>query len=903
MRSRSRPRGLQQAATPPSVSAPSNNAQSAVPAFEEDFGVAPAEEEAPTLDAAAAQLSQDGEPGPDDVPPPVIASENATEVEEVEPEPEPAPQAEAPAMEEQDPEVDEDQQVEAPAEAQANADALASLPQAVEANAALEEPPEISVDLSSNLGLERPQIPSPAAGPAEIRHEFEANTGFTPESQAAASQGLLDDLRTDAGSMQAQVADSKEPIDTQIQTLAQASLGRVDAEAATVLAQVQGAFEQASAYAAERATQAVTNINAALELNIANIDGAERGALAVLDQALCAAEERLAIVATDGDTCMVAALTTAAADVEQIGVTKGQQAVQMGGDRAGAFRGRNNSDKLERKRDDARAKAAGEVADGYRDSFIERANQTANELRQAAGNMGSAVSEGSATVAAEVEKVRADGEAEIRAQAEHAREQARIGAEAARAAAFEAWTAYDDQIRINRAAAVEGHETTVRSIKASIRSVASEASAEITGAIDVGLGWFEGMLAMVATAAASDGDEAGPDTLAVFVAQVRSELESGRDDLLDGGAEAVAGFGDALTEQVDQAIGQLRAGGAQMIDAVAQSRADYDGALTTLAGDFARETEALALGAAEGVDHTANQAGTIAEGYVDTFEGSVNDQVLTIEGEMTTVRDQTGSQFDNALGQLNADIDKEAEAAAKKIQPWWKKALATVVSIVVAVVVFVAVAAFCIATLGTGLVVAGLIAGGIAGVAALFAADVVNMATGVQDGFSSFREYAAAAVCGAVGGAVGGFTAGMAPLATGLIAGFATGITDSLTQVLLLGQEFSWARFGVMTIVSGLTAGLLTKFVNGPAASQIDKSTKNWNLFQRAMGTENGATGRIHDMAADKVTGEVIGATVNSPAADAATPDAPETPVQVDPQFGGDRPTFDPETRRATTAP
>lgn len=849
------------------------------------------EEEAPltpVLDAAALQQG-DGEADPDEAPPPEIQAENATEAEPVDPEPDPDPQAQGAAVEEGSPDIDEQAEVEEPAEDQAAAQALGS---AIAEGAAPSMPPVAEAPqagLQAALGVPTVQAPAPVDGPKDLKNQFQQEVGVSPEAQAATSQALLDGVQADAAAMQTEVADSHPDFEAQLNAIAEARIAEVESVAASLHSQILSAFTEATNKAADQCAQAQSAIEGHLETSLANIDGAEAAALAALDQQILDAEGRLAGAVSEGAARLGTVLTDAAGEIEAMGTTQGDAAVRIGGEHATNYAGRGG-DRLERKRNEARAKAARDVGAGYRDSFLERTGQTANELRQAAGNLGPGLDEGAAQVSAELGTLEADGRTEIQNQAEHARNQARADAAAAKGAAEQAWIGFVTSLDEQQVAALQAHEEATASIVGTIRTTAGEASAELAAAIDAGVAWFDTAMATVAAAAAQDGW--APDTLIPYLDEVRGQLEQGRDDMLAGGDEVVSAFDQALAEQVATALTELQGSASQAVSAVQSASQSYQAGLDQLVNDTAGNIAGLASGAAEGMDFTAEQVGTMAGQYIEAFEGSIDRQEESLQGEMTTVKSGTQSQLSNALGQLPGEIQTEAEKAAEKIQPWWKKALATVVTIVVAVAVFAVVAAICVATFGTGLVVAGLIAGAAAGLAATLASDVVNMATGVQEGFSSWRTYAANMVMGAVGGAIGGFTAGMSALATGAIAGLGTGIADSLTRVLILGEEFSIGRFVTMTLVSGLTAGLLAKFVNTPVRNRIDPSAKNWNTYQQAMQHTSARGGQIGDVVADNITGNIVGATVNGPAADAATPEAAPEPLQVSPDYGGDRPQY-----------
>lgn len=855
------------------------------------------EVETPTLSALANSLDTDDELGPDDVPPPIIEAINGTVTEDVDPESAPAPEAECEELSEEAPLSGEEDQTQEPADALDDAAEIANAPEPSITVPDAPEPSVETVDLSANLGVGNVDVPTLGAAPENVRRSFTHEMGTTPEQQANQSQRILDGLTDNASDLQVEVGETKEPIADRINAAADLQIARIDSAAQSIEEEIRQAFLDAHAFTLERTNQATQAIESTLQLTLNNIDAAERSALELLDGEFETIEERLDRVILEGDRKLNAAITDAADEIETNGRTRGEQAMQVGSDHASGYRGRNNSDKLERKRDEARAKAAVEASEGYRDSFAERAGQTANELREAASNMSGAVGEASATVGAELGTLKSSGEESIKEQARLAREQAEINAEAAKNAATEAWAAYETTLDEQLHSSLDAHKNSVDTMRGTVRAAAGDAIRDIAEATEVGVMWFDLVIAMVAATVAS-AEDADESSFADFAAHVIDVLLEGRDEMIEGGEEAAGTFETALAEQVDTGIQNLQSGARSIRQRVQEAMDTFDETQATLTGDFATDCAVFAEGVLEGLEHIATETGKQGDAYIDTFEESIDSQVEEIEQEMTQVKSSSDSQFEQALGELPGAIHDRAEEAARAIQPWLKKALATVVSVVVAVVVFVAVAAFCVLTLGTGLVVAGLIAGGIAAVAAVLASDLVNMATGVQDGLSSWETYATAFICGAVGGAVGGFTAGMAPLATAGITGLSMGLTDSLTNVFIMGEEFSWTRLITTTLVSGVTAGLISKFVSTPNLGSVSKGPRAWNSYRGNPHTTTGAggvEGVVREMVADRAANEAAG--LVGQGAEAGRSALIDTPAPVErptPDYDGeDLPSFD----------
>ena len=115
--------------------------------------------------------------------------------------------------------------------------------------------------------------------------------------------------------------------------------------------------------------------------------------------------------------------------------------------------------------------------------------------------------------------------------------------------------------------------------------------------------------------------------------------------------------------------------------------------------------------------------------------------------------------------------------------------------IVVAVVVFAAVAAFCVATFGTGaiaLVAAGAIAGAVAAVAGKFTGESVKSLMTWSNQFSGWRDYAKSAFVGfAAGGLAGGLGAAFPNMAKTLSLGlnsFGISFFDQLGDIWIKGE-------------------------------------------------------------------------------------------------------------------
>jgi hypothetical protein len=322
--------------------------------------------------------------------------------------------------------------------------------------------------------------------------------------------------------------------------------------------------------------------------------------------------------------------------------------------------------------------------------------------------------------------------------------------------------------------------------------------------------------------------------------------------------QAVSGLGEAATAAVTQATEMAT----QLGQGLAEGATAFGTGLDTMLTDVDTQLGTLVT------DSVAAAAST-----VDSTQTQLTEQQAAIGTELDQVATSVGDALTEAMGPINADITTEAENAASKIQPWWKKALAAVVSIVVAIVVVIAVTAFCVVTLGTGAIVAGIVAGAVAGLASTFASDATMSLLTWSNQFSSWKTYLAAGLTGAALGGLGGWMGPMlsgastsVKVAAGAGVSFTGATLDQVMDVVILGEGWNWGEWFTAGTAGAILGAMATKFVPSDLGTRIRSNlfsgapgTNSWNNFQSTFSQIPGLSGStaaqrsaIYALVADK---------------------------------------------------
>lgn len=630
---------------------------------------------------------------------------------------------------------------------------------------------------------------------------------------------------------------------------AQSLVVRGEGNLEQLVAQVRAGVEQAQAQVRTGFAAARARIDAAAQATLSQIETSAVGALAAVDAAEAtqtaalnagfdAEQDRLTLVADTAVASMSTAFEGKVGEIRGLGPAAAASARTTAARQSSAYRARGGEG-IDGERNVARADAAKAVGESYAKSLTERANQAASEISAGVANIPGMVSGAVDPVATALADQRAQMLDMLAQTAEGARGEIETQRMSAIDMASEAQSSATTQITAQETSALARIGTAGDTIEAGLREASAQGgialeanAAELRNSIATDITSLqEGFLATDHPLSA-DVQAAVADAMLVLEsrdAEITSTLDQASDALFT-----------QLSERASDGIARLNADAATLCEGVSESAGGAEGALAELAASVADGFAGLGEATGTALADVTTQGLDAARGAVDQTAAALAQNQATIVGELATVKNGVKADLDSGLAKLPGDISVEAEKAADKIQPLWKKVLATVVSIVVAVVVFVAVAAFVIATFGTGLIVAGIIAGAVAGVAALLAKDATLSLLTWSNQFSSPKDYVAAFIMGGVGGGLGMWTAGFSNLWIGAaVAGFGESVIDQVVDMTLYSEPFNIGELLIGGVVMTLTAGLLGRFVNESLDASFLKRVfpgpNSWNAFQREM--------------------------------------------------------------------
>lgn len=839
--------------------------------LEEESG----DRETTALDAAAAWDSDTLPPPGEEDGAPDVVTESATEIEDS-----PEEEAELASSAEEEAEVDESAEAEEEGpEAEAEDEGAA---EAEEAVAAIEEaaaepspcpgPGVTTAPAVNNAAVAGGRRVAPEPSPEPFIHElYEARTGMKPDQHAAMANAALANLDAGLASGATDVEAHANQLTSQIDAAIEGRVASLWASFEGASANLSAGFTTARAHVEGFAATALANIDAAAAGALSQIEALETSQVDAIAQGFDAEVARLGTMGDAAVSSFTAAFDAQVQAIRDTGESRAQEALSTGQSRAAAYRGRGG-DGIEAKRNSARADAALRVAQDYAVGLRDKANEVANEVAQGSGNIPSIVSQLIEPVVEQLSTAQADAEEGVRAAAESSREQVEeqrdVAVEAMEETREQALTTLDSQ----EVASLEDLRGVAQTFEDNLRNAGESLKEQILKAAgELGSRYAEGAAAIQATLGAGDMPD-GPEVqqacqelLAQFEAEKTSHLLELSSAALSGLADLDAELASAqsgLQQAADQAVCQADTMANELGEGLLQGAEDFSVGLDELYTTVETNLTEMVTGALDG-----------ARACVDDTGSALTEQESVISTELGTVVTNVDSSLGEALGKLPADIEKEAEAAASKIQPWWKKAIAAVVSIVVAIVVAIAVTAFCIVTLGTGAIVAGIIAGAVAGIAATFASDATMSLLTWSNQFSSWKTYLAAGLTGAVMGGVGAWVGPMlsgASMTTKIAAGtgmsFLGSSIDQVFDMTLYGESWNWGEWFLGGTVGAVLGGLATRFVPSSLGESMRKSLfsrggpNSWNNFQRAFARVPGLSGstptqraQIYRMVASKL--------------------------------------------------
>ena len=636
-----------------------------------------------------------------------------------------------------------------------------------------------SLDAAGTAGaggeLAEPQTVAPALPSIAVREPAAQAVRFAPgadPAQAAAAQAAeaktnaaLDASQQRVASLRSYVEEAARGLEPRLATASQA----IDAAKRKNQAQARAAMARLRIQVAARIQAATTDIQQQHDHTVEAIHAASEAAQTRID---AEADTALKAVAAAEAACVPrldAAYVAGDKRFRKSGEIVGAEAVAVGAKHRAAWMAQLDgkstimSGPVHDNRLKARAKAADQVAEAYRQQLTDAANKQADAAQQG--------------------KAR-DREALAACGASHrntiltAQRDARGGLAQAAAAAV---AAADKQRDTDLGVLAAQHRSTLKQIarketgllkelgkhatshKTAIRGFVHAAVARCLTGVDELVGQFDASMGDVrGKAAASPAPDA--EQLVPQLAQQQGEVRQSADatearfrDVFAGAAQQIAtteqqsvhgldGFGDGIRQTASQI-------GASITGTIARlTQHSHKGlaAIEQQHATSAQTTEAAAVGA---VQTSATESTTAFAGLIDNLAAGFEKSAQGLEASLR-----------EPLHGLEPQIKDSADAAAKQVQPRWKKVLKVLVMVAVIVVVAVVAGPAVIGAVGAmagALGASAAVAGGIGvivGGAAVGAASgaVLQISNNVIDGNKWHEGVGTAMAVGAISGVFGG---------------------------------------------------------------------------------------------------------------------------------------------------
>lgn len=457
----------------------------------------------------------------------------------------------------------------------------------------------------------------------------------------------------------------------------------------------------------------------------------------------------------------------------------------------------------------AQQDAACKTAQGYKDTFLELANDKAYNLKDVRTQYRCAVIAGARQVHKTLDDTYdklIDGLKSGRAQAiaglAVACKQNTAAIDSALAATLESLDAQEEAQRqaVNDSAYMQ--QLTVEQLAHTAATNLARGISAAMDSLDRSLGELRDRIAT--------GRAPEPDAIASTLATVESTLGGGMGLLLS-----------TMSEGASQAEGKILQSGDNALAALLQITTKNDEVAGQVEGSFAEQMRGMMSGATStfrkltsGQVQQAKRASTEGTASMKSVVTGFETSLQTIGTNVDKAIASSLSDLEGTLGkkllELDAQIASEAWKAAEKEQPAWK----SVVAIVLIIVVIIAATVISIVTLGAGAsLFAVILVGALVGAVS---AGLIQLINNWASGEAWHQGLAQAMIMGAIGGAIGGglgFAAGSISAAAGpimqrVITIGADLIAEGIQQTigyLAFGQKFNWQGFvmaGAMSSIS-----------------------------------------------------------------------------------------------------
>jgi hypothetical protein len=574
----------------------------------------------------------------------------------------------------------------------------------------------------------------------------------------------------------------------------------IDAAIAQAQGMVQQALSAARSMAQGRASEAHAHIDSEHAGTVAAMQAAVAGGKSLVEGAHIEAQNNLTNLEASQKSKIQGLYGTWDGKYRALGPKVGGEAAQLGQQMAGNWRGRKNGKSsildgpIHDNRMEARAEAASSVAKGYNDGLT-------GEGKSQAEKIALGLPKDLVTVTDQSQQCRGildQQSVAALAGLDQSEQSAISGAGQAQAQLHAAvddnlaqtTTALDNQEQ-SRMGQLSGYGGKQRDAVAQAGADAAESAAK--GASEAGHAMVDALGEISGSISAAQAPDAG--ALNATLGEAQGQFESLTADA-SSQLDDMAGLSEQSISQgqvdVQSRVGELGRESVAGIDGTADG---FSQGIDTMISNASQSFREMAEAHKASVDKSAQGA---KDGFKDVGK-QIDTQFTSMNSTLNQNFTEGGRGLEGGLrGALKDEkkaIHTEADKAAGKVKPRWKKVLKVllIVAVIVVVCVLAGPLAAGLGAMGLGAMGSAVVAGAILGAAA---GATIQMGNNALDGKDLLEGVGKAAIVGAIGGAAGGFGAGIAAGLSGTVARIGTEIgIDVIGGVLgelAVGNPLTW---------------------------------------------------------------------------------------------------------------
>ncbi len=582
---------------------------------------------------------------------------------------------------------------------------------------------------------------------------------------AVAAGQQIDNFIAETSAQATQITTMATAAQQRIRPAAQQAQVAIKASVAENTALIQSTLEQARQQAESEAETARQEITAKYETTLGNLESTTQTARDAIEGDYASKMEALATLESTKSTEIQQAVDDKVQEVQKSGKDNAQSARSIGQEYIAKYSGEtypepsllDGSDYYERKRQ-AKIGAAKQVAEEYAGEFSSQANDAAGQL---ASGVPDAQSELQVRIAAAREAIENEHSTTIEAL-ETTLQQALESAETTHTQELQTVdTSLESTLESLSAletALITDLEQTGEQQSTSIAQSAEQSLAAIQSAVAQAATSLNGAIQQLASGARGIPTPT-PGQVAPLLAQARGQFTDIYANTQAGLQQQIATAETGITSQQEQSLTLVNAFGTRATEESTPIIEDFVLSLQELVQAATNSFTEMETAHTESTD---TQVETTLGNFEATYtqaETDADEVIGCLETGLDSFISQFESGFAPALQAERSKIESEATAAANKVQPAWKKAVAFVLTVVITVVVAVAITA--LVASGVGLLAGLLIAAGIGAVAGIAKGMINNWAEGEEVLKDFWKNAALGALDGMLQFAGGRFVQGL----------------------------------------------------------------------------------------------------------------------------------------------